>query len=732
MGHFKKYWDLGYRALLPIIPPGVAISERSSLFKRIGTPQDARGKVPGVKGRDGTWHSFDWTGYEPDEHDIARYDAMGAGVGFRTSDMFVGFDVDTLNPEWSGLIRTEVTRRHGPLPFRVGNAPKFLIPFRLSAPMRYTRILFGQGDRLEILADKKQFVGEGIHPKTLLHYVWSAPLPRYDDLPIISPEELEDILETVRPWLPLSSAITREGATTNISQASLRGQVDMIRKVVSATPNTSAMFETREAYRDYGYAIKASLPDDEPAAFEIFSEWCARWQDDEGRTNNPEVVTSEWSRMKPPFRRGANWLYELAETHAPDAFKKVDVFFDEIPEPAESLFGHDHAITEKREHPPLTAGKVEYDQLNQLPPRQWLYGHKISRKYVTFLASPGGVGKTAYVIAMALAAASGTELLHDKPRKPLRVWIYNLEDDELEIRRRLAAAFRHFGLPASVLDNVRINSGRSRRFQIVKTGNNGDFIAQPDYRLVIDELKREAIDIFFVDPYLRSHGVSENENEAQDEVMRLYAQIAEEANCGIVLVHHTKKGGQSGDMESLRGGSTQGGGARAAYTLAPMAPDEAAKLGIPEALRRTYVRIDDAKNNMAPPASKAEWLHLESVRLGNGDDEYPLGDNVQVAAKWAPPDAWAGFTEDDEAGALERIGAGLDEGERYSARAQDKERWAGAVLMDVGRSEAQAKEILGAWIDRGVLESRDYVSGKQRKTRKGLFPASVGDDGIFA
>lgn len=383
---------------------------------------------------------------------------------------------------------------------------------------------------------------------------------------------------------------------------------------------------------------------------------------------------------------------------------------------------------------PLISGRVDPSDLIGLPPRQWLYGTKISRRYVTFLASPGGVGKTAYVFAMALAAASSQALLHDAARKPLRVWIYNLEDDIVELRRRLAAAMRHYGLDAAVLDNIRLNSGRDRRFRIVQA-KDGQFVVLPDFRGVIDEMRREQVDILIVDPYLRSHGVSENENEAQDEVMRLYADIAEATNAGIVLVHHTKKGAVAGEMDSLRGGSTQGGGARAAFTLSPMASEDAEKLGIPDEERRLYVRMDDAKNNMAPPAQRAEWLKLASVHLGNGTAEYPYGDNVQVATAWTPPSAWEGAEEGSEHKVLAAIESGPSPGERYSVRPQDKDRWVGDALVSLlGCTVGQAKATIEAWLKQGVIEVADYHSAEQRKKRKGVYVRKlpeIVDEDIF-
>lgn len=65
---FRELWDLGYRKLVPIVPPAAKLSERSSLFKRPG----ARGKAPGVRGRDGLWMGFDWITHDCDEHDLDR------------------------------------------------------------------------------------------------------------------------------------------------------------------------------------------------------------------------------------------------------------------------------------------------------------------------------------------------------------------------------------------------------------------------------------------------------------------------------------------------------------------------------------------------------------------------------------------------------------------------------------------------------------------------------------
>ena len=118
---------------------------------------------------------------------------------------------------------------------------------------------------------------------------------------MFAPAQIVDLLEELRSILPAAAkSLVTEGATTNISQASLRGNIEAVRKAVAATPNTSEAFPTRETYRDYGYAIKGAPPDDEPAAFEIFAEWAERWTEDGSPANpgnDPDVVAADWKRM---------------------------------------------------------------------------------------------------------------------------------------------------------------------------------------------------------------------------------------------------------------------------------------------------------------------------------------------------------------------------------------------------------------------------------------------------
>jgi len=50
-----------------------------------------------------------------------------------------------------------------------------------------------------------------------------------------------------------------------------------------------------------------------------------------------------------------------------------------------------------------------------------------------------------------------------------------------------------------------------------------------------------------------------------------------------------------------------------------LGPKEAKKMGITDTLRKWFVRVDDAKANLAPPADKARWFKRVSVQIESGD-----------------------------------------------------------------------------------------------------------------
>ena len=221
-------------------------------------------------------------------------------------------------------------------------------------------------------------------------------------------------------------------------------------------------------------------------------------------------------------------------------------------------------------HPPLVATPLDENKLNTVPPRRWLYGYELMIGNVSVLGGPGGVGKSAFCIAVALSLASGRSLLspddEDLPQHRVHhrcpVWIYNLEDPADELLRRLRATMQHHGLTVADLGGrIFLDSGRDRELVVVRAVN-GSVIAEPDIEAVTAEIRRNGIKLMIVDPFSYCHEVDENSNAQLKAVVKVWAQVASDADCCIWLVHHFRKGGQSGDGEAFRGAVTLQGAAR--------------------------------------------------------------------------------------------------------------------------------------------------------------------------
>lgn len=702
---FEHFWRLGYRRLVPIVPPDAPISARSTLHKRVGTPQDGRGKTPGIRHRDGLWSGFDWLPYEADERDVARWHGMGAGVGIKTGQGLVAIDADTPDTARARVIKETVEQRLGLLPIRVGNYPKALYVCRVDAPFTYARVEFGARDdknrlteRVEILSDGRQFVAHGTHPKTGKPYTWPREIVPFAELPTVTPQQLTDLLTDLRTKLPAASEIVREGAVTDVNQDALKGPLDAVRRAVTAVPNTSALFPSREAYRDMGYAIKAALPDDEPAAFDIFADWCGRWDDG---ANDPDIVAADWKRMKGPFRRGASWLYELAERHGGKKFSLATVWFDEVEEsasPFAEISLNPLNATDASLYPVLDIGDI----LNRPPPR-WLLARHIPVQGVGFLYSEPGVGKSFLALDMALHIAYGRADWHGDAIDAAddAVVLYLAAEGSYGFRNRIKAWLKHRGIPGD----------QAKRFKMIEQTVN--FMAPEDVDRLLRTVKlaiRQRPCLIVVDTVSRAMpGADENLQKEMTLFVRACDTLRDAFSCAVMGVHHA---GKNGDM---RGSTVLLGAGDFVFRLARKKGATVGQLG--------------CEKQKDGPDGWEEPYRFDCVTLGDGETSLV----VDRAEMGVGPDAV--LTPGTAAAVLGAMAAAWDEGEPWSAAPQSGERRAVRRLVnDFGFGAIQAEETLRMWEASGLIRVETASSHSKRKGYKVLAdPDSLSrQDGIFA
>ncbi|MEG8040614.1 AAA family ATPase [Sphingomonas sp. LR60] len=358
-----------------------------------------------------------------------------------------------------------------------------------------------------------------------------------------------------------------------------------------------------------------------------------------------------------------------------------------------------------------------------IPPRDWVYGHMLLRGSLTVVVAPGATGKTALMIGMAMALATGRSLLGPKVwGGPKRVWLWNLEDAGEEMARGLQAAAIHWHIsPEDIGDRLYVDSGMDgAELKTAHETKDGTRINAPVIGALLAQLREQKIDVLIVDPFVSSHSVNENDNGAIDLVAKQWARLAAQAGCALILVHHARKlAGGEVSAEAARGASALIAAARSVPTLNRMTDEEAAKYGVEGEERRSYFRVYDDKNNRAPPSDKSDWYRLHSVPLGNGPDG---GDSLPVVVPWAPPDAFDGVTS----AKLREVQDALASGD-YRKDAQAKP-WAGeavaAVLgLDLERKHdrARASTMLKTWEANGALKVEMKKDGR-RELRPFLVP----------
>jgi len=375
------------------------------------------------------------------------------------------------------------------------------------------------------------------------------------------------------------------------------------------------------------------------------------------------------------------------------------------------------APSDRGNQSPIKATPFVWRDPSAIPTRDWLYGHLLIRKFVTATVAPGGVGKSSLVTAETLAQVTGKPLLGIRPVRPLRVWLWSLEDPQEETERKLQAAALHYGIrPEDVGDRLFVNSGRDTPLVMAEMNQkSGAMVVRPVIGALVDEIKRRSVDVVVIDPFVSCHRVPENDNGAQDMVLKEWGRVSELGNCAPHVIDHTRKMGADSEVttESSRGGKAKTDACRVVRVVNRMTKEEGDRAGIEN--HRLYFRTYNDKANLQPPAEESDWFKLNSVHLGNG----PLGgDSVGVVAPWKWPDALAGITGTDFEKATTLIRAGRW---RENVQAAD---WVGkpiaeALGLDLANKadKAKVKAVLKSWMAASSLAVVDGLDD-DRKSRK--------------
>jgi hypothetical protein len=263
-----------------------------------------------------------------------------------------------------------------------------------------------------------------------------------------------------------------------------------------------------------------------------------------------------------------------------------------------------------------------------------------------------------------------------------------------------------------------VDSGRDTEIIIAQMREAGAAVMAAVVDAVVKTIRENCIDVVIIDPFVSSHRVTENDNNAIDLVAKTWARIADQTNTSVELVHHSRKiGNGEVTVEDARGASAMITAARAARVLNRMSKEEAEKAGVEQ--HRRYFRVDDGKANLAPPAEEREWYELKSIFLGNGVDAFDPGDNVGVVGRWKWPNPLDHVESVKDLAAVQQKIAG---GEwRANVQATD---WAGLAVAEVLGLDIKepavrhsVKRLLRTWVANGVLKEEERKDATRRSRK---------------
>jgi hypothetical protein len=367
----------------------------------------------------------------------------------------------------------------------------------------------------------------------------------------------------------------------------------------------------------------------------------------------------------------------------------------------------------------------EWQDPTTIPLRDWIYGKHLLRGIVSMTIASGAVGKTSLKIVEALALATGRSLLGQEVPKPSRVWLFNLEDDMTELRRRVSAAMIYYNIqPEDIGDRLLVDGEKS--LVITKTDHKGTKINLPVINAVVKAIQDRAIDVLIVDPFVSSHDAPENDNGAMDKVMKQgWIPIARDGKCAVNLCHHTTKvdSGTATAMSGRGGGAVVAAG-RSAQVLNPMTTDQAKAAGL-ESPAGYFSAIND-KENLTPQTGMRDWYKMQSVSLGNGGTgnlSALRSDNIGVVTRWQYPSN-SSFTDGVTDEQLQAIKNWLKIGmHRKDIQCADWAGYAVGKVLDLGASKdtmkdhdrQRIKRMLDTWVTDGHLkEYKAKVGGHDR------------------
>lgn len=454
---------------------------------------------------------------------VRFHDYNGASIGVLCGGKYnvVAIDVDVMNPFAANELQQLIEDELGFGPRRIGKAPKFLMLFRCSEPVRKIKTgtywIDDADAAVEVLAEGQQFVASGIHPDTQAKYVWPddnildlGPL----DLQEVTPEQLEQfrekaarVLDTygdLKGRVSTRSALPRGG----LNLSDLSGERATVTAALDVLPNADEHYDDWIATL---HAIKGALGEE---GRELAHDWSKR-----SAKYEAQETDRAWDSIKNVNHIGAGSLYHWAREYG------FDLRGERQAQDAPATV----AAEEQRQRGAFNI--VSLDELNDLPPPVPLIDGLLFQDTLINLFGPPASFKSFIALDMGLSIAHGRKWQGRSTESgPV---LYIAGEGSSGIRKRAKAWRRHNNItnekqPFFVLpQGVDMRSVESID-AIVEAAL--DRLGEPPALVVIDTLNRNF-----------GGGDENNNQDMGDFIAGADRMRAAFDGCAILVVHHSGK-----------------------------------------------------------------------------------------------------------------------------------------------------------------------------------------------
>jgi hypothetical protein len=563
------------------------------------------GKAPGYKNGAGWRLSSGWQKRaHATEAEVESWLESGANIGHLTGRL-IGLDIDdTASQRVERILEIHADVIGVPveqLTVRWGRRPMVFVrldPSEERLAKRRVDLTDADGKHsdtgYEVLGDGQQCVIAGTHPTTGAPYRVEN-LVRFDDLPIITTAQVDELVDRVREFYATETAlapsvtVARDAADAP-DQDTLkapRGVADVYDMFCDPNgdirlPNT---IDNRSKWIAVGAAMKASCASsyEWPNLETTFVLWSLEWNGE--HVGGVDDIIRQWDSLRPPFSVGWNYLQGTVG-------KSVlgELVFTPVLEPT-SLISPTRGLT-LRYAPDFS--------LNNVPPQ--IVQGLLMQQSVALLYGPPNVGKSFVMLHLANCIATGTAFFGRKVKKGSVLYcalegVGGFEKRGFAYQRRFepgrnfAALLGHW----SAFDDSKVD-------EVIQAGRDVAVASGAPLRLVIVDTVSKVM-----------AGHEENSNSEVSLFLTRMGHIADALGATVLLVHHSGKDANAG----ARGGSAFKGNVDTEFEL--VASD---KPGITGKLRASKLRDDDKL------AANDHFYFLKPTLLWREDE---WGEQMQTA-----------------------------------------------------------------------------------------------------